>query len=199
MTSLYQRELQDNVNFYKDFEKHLSEVGYRLPEESRFESIKDFIQWMYDDSVIKIKERFSKTLSPIKYKWIGINPFPHIDDPESLAIKTKQLYNVLKSKCITTSWLDKSAFVVEVFTESGTRPHIHMITINDIRPARMISQLSKWFKCEKNMIEVNSMTFGYEEKFKYISGIKKESKIQYVDKDYNYREKLNIPHLYNNL
>lgn len=199
MTSLYQRELQDNVNYYKDFEKHLTEVGYQLPEDSRFESIKDFIQWMYDDSHKKIKERFSKNNDTIKYKWIGINPCPIIDDPQELRFKTKELFNKLKSKCITTSWLQKVAFVVEVFTEQGSRPHIHMIAINDIRPARIIDQFSKWFKCEKNMIEVNSMTFGYQEKLNYITGIKAESKKELVDKDIEYRDSISIPHLYSTL
>lgn len=199
MTSLYSRELSDNVNYYKDFEKHLAELGYRLPSDSRFDCIKDFIQWMYNDSEKKIKERFSKNIDNIKFKWIGINPYPHITDPDILAIKTKQLFNQLKSKCITSSWLQKTAFVVEVFTESGTRPHVHMITITETRPSRIIEQFSKLFKCDKNMIDVSSLYFGYEDKLKYISGIKRESKMILVTQDIEYRDKLHIPHFYTTL
>jgi hypothetical protein len=119
-----------------------------------------------------------------------------MEDLEEVKIKLKELYNVLKSKCITSSWLQDSYFVVEAFTNNGLRPHIHMIVVSNVRPSRMIDQFSKWFKCEKNMIEVNSMNFGYEDKMNYLKGIKTESKQEFVINDRNMREELNIPHIY---
>ena len=198
MLSLYQRELQDNVKYYKDFEDNLKNIGWKPEEDCPHDTLEDFIKWMYDDSEKKIKERWNK-IGDKKYKWIGINPYPIIEDEEELNIAIKQLYNLLKSKCITTSWLQECAWVVEAYTENGTRPHIHMIVITNVRPSRIIEQFSKTFKCEKNMIDVNTMTFGYEDKLKYIHGIKKESKLSLVESDRDIRNKLEIPHIYNTL
>eukprot|EP01052_Picozoa_sp_SAG31_P043069 SAG31_NODE_7058_length_1800_cov_122.113463_1_plen_199_part_00 len=198
MLSLYQRELQDNVKYYKEFEDNLKNIGWKPDEDSPHETLEDFIKWMYDDSERKIKERWNKAENK-KYKWIGINPYPLIENIEECELKIKQLYNLLKSKCITTCWLQQCAWTVEAFTESGMRPHIHMIVITNVRPSRIIEQFSKTFKCEKNMIEVNSMTFGYEDKLKYLNGIKKETKMPLVLNDKELRDKLEIPHIYNTL
>ena len=198
MLSLYQRELQDNVKYYKDFEDNLKNIGWKPEEDSPHETLEDFIKWMYDDSEKKIKERWNK-LDNKKYKWIGINPYPLIENIDECKDKLKLLYNLLKSKCVTSSWLQECAWTCEAFTENGMRPHIHMICITNVRPSRIIEQFSKTFKCEKNMIEVNSMTFGYEDKLKYLNGIKKETKMPLVLNDKELRNELQIPHIYNTL
>ena len=198
MLSLYQRELQDNVKYYKDFEDNLRKMGWKPDEDSPHETLEDFIKWMYDDSEKKIKERFNKK-EDTKYKWIGINPYSIIEDSEENEMKIKQLYNLLKSKCITTSWLQTVAYNVECYTENGLRPHVHMVLITHAKPHRIIDTFSKLFKCDKSKIEVNSMTFGIEDKLNYIKGIKKESKMENVTKDKYIRDKLAIPHVYNTL
>lgn len=200
MLSLYQRCLQDNVKYYKEFEQNLKAIGWQPDEDSPHETLEDFIKWMYEDSERKIKERFNKIDNNVKYKWIGINFSPVIENfDEMRALEFKKSFSKLKSKCISTPWLQKCAFNIELYTSNGMRPHIHMILITDTKPYRIIDTFSKLFKCEKNMIEVNSMTFGYEDKLKYLNGEKQESKMPYVLNDKELRNKLGIPHIYNTL
>lgn len=201
MLSLYQRELQDNVKYYKDFEENLRKCGWQPDTDSPHSSLEEFIKWMYEDSERKIKERFNKIDNNQKFKWIGINPSPVIKEEMSPLnlLELKAMYKKLQNKCMTTKWLQKVAFVMEFYTDGGTRPHFHMIAVTDTKPHRIIETFSKLFKCEKNMIDVTSCTFGYDDKLNYLKGLKTDSKLPLVDKDKVLRDNLTIPHLYNTL
>lgn len=198
MLSLYQKDLQENVKWITAFEENLRQMEFKpdvnLPPYS--EDLKDFVKYIHDDSVKKIKQRHNKDTDK-KYRWIGINPYPVLGEIKDEVL---ELFKKLKHKCQSTPWLSQVAFTVEAFTDGGYRPHIHLLILNtSIRPSRIIETFSKLFSCPKNMIEVATMTYDFDKKFKYLKGEKQESKIEYVINDKELRQTLGVPDIYNTL
>ncbi len=123
---------------------------------------------------------------PSKYMWVGINPdiryFPSIS----------ALYERLKL-------LDMRYYaVVEAHTESGYRPHIHMILFTHMKPHRIVEKFAKHFECEKHFVEAKNYTKFYTEKLAYLNGKKRTEKEAFVLNDRLEREGANIPDLIKN-
>ena len=197
-TSLYTSKLQDLIKFYNTYENNLRDGGFTPQEDDKFQSIPEFIKWMYDYDLEQLKIRFNKigNTDNTKYKWIGINPYP-TNTEERNTLYT--LYKTLKHKIDTTQWLQNSAFCIEAHTAGGFRPHIHLILITTVRPARIISTLAKLFQCKPNMIQVDSLSFGIRDKLRYVNGEKAEAKLTLVKQDQDLRDALKIPHIISNL
>lgn len=122
-----------------------------------------------------------------KYTWVGINP--SIEYYPTMSA----LYKDLKSLNMKSQSYEA---VVEGHTKEGYRPHIHMILHTHVKPYRIVKALSEHFHCASNFIEVKNMSQFYSEKQDYIRGKKKDdSKIPYVEKDREERERCSIPHL----
>lgn len=135
-----------------------------------------------------ITRKYAKYLDTGKgktHRWIGINP-PCGDH------EFKDLYDKLNNL-----ELANYQAVVEAHTELGFRPHIHMILYDiDTRPNRIITKLSKHFKCATNFIECktsNKLT----EHLEYLKGNKKDEKKELVKQDIALRTQMGIPHFIN--
>lgn len=123
--------------------------------------------------------------------WIGINPPPG-------TCTMLQLYEKVKKELEPYSWFADAKWCVEGHTAGGYRPHIHMMVLDKkCKPVRLIEQISKKLKLEKQCIEAKSYTKGkgYQEHLRYLRGEKKEEKIENTEKDYQERELNQIPQI----
>ena len=120
----------------------------------------------------------------ITYYWIQF-PKPHtLATPNEFldAIQGLERY----------SWFNKYIFNIEF------NPHIHCHLIvtspgNNIRPTRIIDNISKHLALKKNHIECKRYSHSYENRLNYVKGLKIPiEKQRLVDKDKEDREKYNI-------
>lgn len=118
---------------------------------------------------------------PSRYMWVGINPDIRIFPSISALYERLKLLNM------------RYYAVVEAHTESGYRPHIHLILFTHQKPHRVIDKLSKHFECSKNFVEAKNFTKFYSEKLNYLKGIKRPEKEALVLNDKMERHKANIP------
>lgn len=124
-----------------------------------------------------------------KHFWIGVNPV----SAKQTEIKMINLYNTLKGSSVLKKWHYEA--VVEGNTDEGYRPHIHMILYSPLHhPNRIISKLSKLFKCDKNFIDCKT-DYKLSIHKNYIRGIKTDSKLGHITMDRIEREEYSIPHI----
>lgn len=210
MLALYQKEkreltemLERNKQFYTGPVEKSKHTPYNynedetklIPNPHYDPSFCGYTYWLKtcEDLYRYLDERYEPYFpkEPLKgtFKWIGINPY------EQGQGSIKDLFKKLQKLKFENYMCN-----VEAHTENGYRPHIHMIYLGNIRPVRIIEKLSKHFGCGKNFIEISSLNIKYlDEKKKYIKGEKTESKMEYVLKDKEEREKNNIPDFIENL
>lgn len=146
------------------------------------------------EQIARINYKYDCLSGPSHY-WVGINPLPKTDDPDSsllLPLFSKMEQCVRRHKMFKKGYL----YCIEAHTNEGFRPHIHLL-LSDTTPkqSRVIETLAKSFNCEKHFIQVKKFTDGvmYPEHIKYIKGDKQESKEQFVQNDLKFLSEYNIP------
>lgn len=146
------------------------------------------------EQIARINYKYDCLSGPSHY-WVGINPLPKTDDPDSsllLPLFSKMEQCVRRHKMFKKGYL----YCIEAHTNEGFRPHIHLL-LSDTTPkqSRVIEILAKTFNCEKHFIQVKKFTDGvmYPEHIKYIKGDKQESKEQFVTNDLKFLSEYNIP------
>ena len=147
----------------------------------------------YDDLYEKDKKYMSAITKPTavqKYAWVGINP-------EVGAFTLKELYD----KAVLTIPYREYEMTAEQFTKGGIRPHLHILikVSANARKNHIIARLAKVFDIAEQSVQVRishnlSLVSQWQ---KYLKGEKSECKLEDVEKDREYRENNNIPHIYN--
>lgn len=134
------------------------------------------------------KELKAKPHGVDNYAWIGINPPPG-------EYTLKELYE----KLLKDNPYTPSQAVVEQHTEGGIRPHIHQLVrvSSNTRKNHIITKLSKVYGLNPQSVQVNiTKNKILIDKWEgYLSGSKKDNKMENVELDKIDREKDNIPDL----
>jgi len=130
------------------------------------------------------------------HHWIGINPPPKQYDINSL-------YEKMAEAVCKYGMFEEGSYMynVEQNTSGGIRPHIHLFLISTTRPARIIDLLAKHFKIGKPSIDIKTYRKSnlWEEHINYISGDKKDQKMENVTQDNLDKEECGIPKYLGNI
>lgn len=183
-------------NLKNDLEKWASVFSNNdpFPYSSAGCTYKEFLIKEYENNLTRLKETTSKVDSlNSKYYWIGINPYKLGKE-----IPMKEMYDKML-KFIDRTWCANVMFNIETHTKEGYRLHSHMIVKTNVKKFRIIDQLSRFFNCKENFIDVENYAYGYNERVQYIKGIKTESKNQFVEKDQEQRIEEGIPQYFSNI
>lgn len=161
------------------FQQLAKEMGYL----DLVEKDKDFMR-------LKQKE-FRTSTCGLQHAWIGVNP--PIDKYNSL----KALYEHAVDKMP----YGKYQMCAEQHTKGGVRPHLHILleVSSNERKSHIITRLAKAFDVEESSIQarISKNKVLIDKWRQYLRGEKADSKMDDVKKDAEYREKNNIPHIYN--
>lgn len=111
----------------------------------------------------------------------------------------KELYDQVCEALHRYKWLRKSVINYEYYTKEGQHPHSHMVVDTGKRKDTIIWLLSKFFKVNKNFIDIKRYYNDPINHINYVKGIKADSaKDEYINKDTLLRDELNIPHYTDN-
>lgn len=185
MSELYGRLHKQLLDEMADMRKHYDDIYRGKFEQIHGVTLDQFIYDVTEKSLAKLKQVY---LGDAKsHLWIGINPPPDKYD-------MKQLYD--KFKNLQFKWLDGALWTIEQNTANGIRSHIHLMVMENVKPHRVIEQLSAKLSVNRESIDVKKFTKGkgFQEHEQYIKGIKKDEKMENVEKDRNDRDNLGIPH-----
>lgn len=97
-------------------------------------------------------------------------------------------------------WLADSLAVVEYHSKSGENLHIHILRQGNYSKPKIIRDLSRKFKVDRNFIDVKRSVrdVDYKNRYNYIKGIKvDDDKSEYVEKDREWRKQSGLRELYN--
>ncbi|AKV62299.1 putative replication initiation protein, partial [Sicyonia brevirostris associated circular virus] len=97
-------------------------------------------------------------------------------------------------------WIIGAYVRVENFSDTGENLHLHILKDGQYTKTKIIRDLSRKFKVEKNFINVKSSNkeVDYENRYNYILGNKKDAgKLENVQKDKEWRENNDINEIYN--
>lgn len=123
------------------------------------------------------------------YAWIGVNP----------PVNTTTL-KALYDHAVNIMPYRGYEMTPEIHTKNGQRPHLHiLLKINaNTRKQHIVAKLAKAFKLNPQSVDVSisSSSSLIESWRKYLRGEKTEEKQELVEKDKEYRENNNIPHMY---
>lgn len=156
---------------------------------------KSFVEYNYKYDLEQLKLKYNKSENDLEtYYWIGINPYKKGEEA-----KMSTLYYKIKDFVDSRSWAEKHAFNVEAHTKEGYRVHSHLIIQTNQKKYRIIEQLSKYLKIEKNFIDVKKYSIDLDKRIAYIQGCKQQNKESLVDEDIKQREIEGISNYVNNL
>lgn len=96
-------------------------------------------------------------------------------------------------------WSSGAKCVVERYSKSGDNLHLHVLKEKIYSKTKIIRDVSRKFKIEKNFVDVRSSTKiqDYNNRSKYIEGTKSdEEKCMNVDKDKEWRHQNDIEEIY---
>lgn len=130
------------------------------------------------------------------HHWIGINP-----PPEQYTLGT--LYEAMVQAIGKYNMFEDGSYMytLEQNTSGGIRPHIHLFLVTNTKPNRIIEYLAKHFKVGKPSIELKSYRKDtlWNEHISYISGEKKDEKMEHVKQDNLDKENASIPKFVGNI
>lgn len=166
--------------------------------DSKMQKFLDFLDDAYRprDEWAELKRRIieKETGKQPRYFWIQ---FP---------AKTDTLPKVFEKQILELSkynWFKQVTWNIEMHGEQTNHMHSHMIIENpkeQLRPARIIDQLSKHLGIPPNMIHCKRENHSFSNRLNYIKGLKVSPDKQIlVEKDNQFREKNNLDIYYNAL
>lgn len=162
--------------------------------DTSFNNYKEFLIKDYERRLNILKDTCNtSTTLDTKYYWIGINPYPL-----NMDVPMKELYDKLL-KFIERTWCANVMFNIETHTKEGYRLHAHMLVKTRVKKFRIIDQLSRFFSCKENFIDVDHYSYGFNERVNYIKGIKTESKSHLVEEDTKQRDLEGLPQYFSNM
>lgn len=132
------------------------------------------------------------------YDLIQAKPHQFITIALPIEYSINKLKNQITKKI--NKWLSGSKCVVERYSKSGDNLHIHILKEGIYSKPKIIRDLSRKFKIDKNFVDVRSSTkkVDYDNRVKYISGNKNdEIKMEHVEKDAVWRKENDLEDIYN--
>lgn len=113
---------------------------------------------------------------------------------------TVPLFKKWIEKFVQLKWVSMLKAKFELYRENGEHPHIHMIIKTDKIQSKSQTIQKIWKSSGIKTIVLNSCFIDYKicepYHFQYIDGNKQQSKLQYVEKDIEFRKNNNIPEFY---
>lgn len=96
------------------------------------------------------------------------------------------------------AYMKKYFFNIEYFSKKGENLHSHIFVPQKIHKTKTIRDFSRWFGIEPNFVDIRQKTteLQYNNALSYIKGEKEQKKIEYVEKDKEWRKKYNLQDFY---
>ena len=195
MDGLYNKErraLEDQYLIHKENWTQLYPNGMILEDGSKIPLDQILQKCVYEglkSDIEKLQNVHGKN-GGRSHHWIGINP-----PPEQYTLGT--LYEAMVEAIGKYSWIEDGSYMytLEQNTSGGIRPHIHFFLVSNTKPYRIIDLLAKHFKIGKPSIDLKTYRKNilWKEHIAYISGDKKEEKMENVEQDNIDKESVSVP------
>lgn len=196
MYKILKEDLDKKTKNELDFFLNMNENIFNTKEwnERGVSDAESYIRYNYEYDLEQLKIKYLEKTDSNAYYWIGINPYKKGED-----VSMSELYYSLADFLDTRSWGDNYMYTVEAHTKEGYRVHAHLILITKQKKYRILEQLSKYLKIDKNFIDIKKHSIDLDKRINYIMGDKQINKESLCELDRAQREIEGISNYINKL